>query len=158
MGPGPVPLPSLLSWSCLVPLLCGHNVPASDERENPSLSQAGRFRCLFRVYSVLLRAFPMGLRGAELVCGGGVEVRCVWCVVYQLVPLWVSHFRCRFVGRVATLIRLLVTGVLRVRRQWSGRVPREPCRQVAPGRVGAGLGAEDFQGGGILFGEMCPCP
>ena len=89
---------------------------------------------------------------------GGVEVRCVWCVAYLLVLLWVSHFRCRFVGRVATLICLLVTGVLRVLRQWSGPVPREPCRQVAPGRVCAGLGAEDFQCGGILFVELCPCP
>ena len=89
---------------------------------------------------------------------GGLEVQCVWCVVYLLVLLWVSHFRCRVVGRVATLIRLLVTGVLLALRQWSGPVPREPCRPVAPGRVCAGLGAEDFQCGGILFAELCPCP
>ena len=29
---------------------------------------------------------------------------------------------------------------------------------VAPGRFCASLGAEDFQGGGVLFAEMCPCP
>ena len=73
MGPGSAPLPSLLSWSCLLPLLCGHNVPASGERRNPGLSPAGLFRCLFRVYFVLLRPFPMGLGGAVLVCGGGLK-------------------------------------------------------------------------------------
>ena len=86
-----------------------------------------------------------------------MEGRCVWCVVQLLVLLWVSHFWFRFVGRVVTLVRLLVTGVLRVLRQWLGPLQREPRRQVAPGRVRAGLGAEDFQGGGVLFLEMCPC-
>ena len=81
VGPGSAPLPSLLSWSCLLPLLCGQNVPASGERENPSLSPARRLRYLFRVYFVLLRPFLMGMGGAVLVCGGW-EVRCFWCVVY----------------------------------------------------------------------------
>ena len=71
VGPGWAHFPSLLSWSCLLPLLCGHKVPASGEREHPSLSPAGRFRCSFRVYFLLLRPFPMGLGGAGLVCGGG---------------------------------------------------------------------------------------
>ena len=88
----------------------------------------------------------------------GVEVRCVRCVVHLLVLLWVSHFRCRFVGRVATLIRLLVTGVFRLIRQWSGPVPRKLGGQVAHSRVSAALGAEDFQRGGVAFAELCPCP
>ena len=56
------PIVSLLSGACLLSLLFGHHVPASSERENPSLSPAGRFRslfrCLFLVNSVIVSASP----------------------------------------------------------------------------------------------------
>ena len=45
VGLGSAPPPSLLSWSCLLPLLCGHNVPASGERENSSLSSGACSAC-----------------------------------------------------------------------------------------------------------------
>ena len=74
VGPGSAPPPSLLSGACLLSLLCGHHVPASSERKNPSLSPAGRFqslfRCLFRVNSVLWCPFPMGVGGSGLVRRG----------------------------------------------------------------------------------------
>ena len=44
VGPRSAPLPSMMSWSCLLPLLCGHNVPASGEQEHPVLSPTGRVR------------------------------------------------------------------------------------------------------------------
>ena len=125
VGPGSPPPPSLLPGACLLLLLCGHHVPASSEREDPSLSPAGRFRslirCLFRVYFVLWCPFPMGL-GVSGLAHRVLGVWCVRCVVQLLVLLWVSHFRCRFEGRVANPIRWLVTGDVRI-RQWSCSIP-----------------------------------
>ena len=69
VGPGSAPPPSLLSGACLLSLLSGHQVPASSERENPSVSPAGRFRslfrCLFLVNSVMWCPFPMGFGGVR---------------------------------------------------------------------------------------------
>ena len=119
VGPGSALPPSLLPGACLRFLLCGHHVPASSEREDPSLSPAGcfrsLFRCLFRVYIVLWCPFPVDLGGSRLV-HGVLGVWCVRCVVHLLVLLWVSHFRCRFGGRVATPVRWFVTGGVRIRQ------------------------------------------
>ena len=108
--------------SCLLALLCGHNVPTSGEREHSRLSPVGLFLFLFRVVSVLLRSLPTWLRGVWLV-GGEVESRCVRCVVHLLLLLQVSQWRCRVVCRVTTVVHLLVLGVVRALRRWQGPVP-----------------------------------
>ena len=54
---------------------------------------------------------------------GGPETRCVRCVVHLLLLSRVSRQRWRVVGRVATLVRLLVSMVLRALCRWQGRVP-----------------------------------
>ena len=94
----------------------------------------------------------------------GLGVWCVRCVVHLLVLLWVSHFRCRFEGRVATLVRWLVMGGLQVIRQWSCSIPREPgghvahCRFCVCASVHWCVGAEDLRRGGVLFAELCLGP
>ena len=102
----------------------GHHVPASSEGEDPSLSPAGwfrsLFRCLFRVCIVPRCPFPVDLGGSGLV--HGMLIWCVRCVVHLLVLLWVSRFRRRLGGRVATPVRWLLTGGMRV-RQWSCAIP-----------------------------------
>ena len=166
VGPGSAPPPSLLPGACLLFLLCGHRVPASNEREDPSLSPAGWFRsllwCLFRGYFVLWCPFPVGLGGSGLV-HRVLGVWCVRCVVQLLVLLWVSRFRCRFEGRVATPVRWLVSGGVWI-RQWSCLIPREPsghvahCRFCVCASVHLCVGAEDLQRCGVLFAEPCPSP
>ena len=90
-------------------------------------------------------------------------VWCVRCVVHLLVLLWVSHFRCGFEGRVATPVRWLVTGGMRI-RLWPCSIPREPSGRVAHCRfcvcasVHRCVGAEDLQRCGVLFAESCPGP
>ena len=123
VGPGSAPLPSLLSRQlCLLTLLCGHVAPTSGEREHSSRPPAGLFVCLFRVDTMLLRSLSLWLGVAGLVIGG-VESGCVKCVVHLLLLLRVSQRRCRVINRVFTLVRLLVSGVLRVLCRWQGPVP-----------------------------------